>query len=91
MSKKKRSASKSKKALHGIYANELRAEKNRKKRIAKHLKKHPNDAQTVKAATKPKAKRSASKSKGNFPPAKFILRDSAGNNAVDAAANKKKS
>lgn len=52
---------------------------NRAKRLARHLKQHPNDAQAVAASKTTKAPRKASKTKGNFPAQKHKVRDDAGN------------
>lgn len=51
---------------------------NRAKRLARHLKQHPNDKQASAAATKSKSPRKASKAKGNFPAAKHPVRDESG-------------
>lgn len=57
---------------------ENQTEKNRARRLARHLKNHPNDKQASVAATKSKAPRKAPKTKGNFPAAKFPVRDESG-------------
>ena len=51
---------------------------NRAKRLARHLKQHPNDAQALVASKNTKAPRKASKEKGNFPKMKFPVRDASG-------------
>ena len=51
---------------------------NRAKRLARHLKQHPNDAQALVASKTTKAPRKASKAKGNFPTKKHKIRDDAG-------------
>ena len=51
---------------------------NRKARLERHLKKHPNDAQAKKAQTSTKAPRKAPKVKGAHPRQKFKLRDASG-------------
>ena len=57
---------------------ESKTAQNRKARLARHLKKHPNDAQAVLAQKKDKAPRKASKTKGNFPEQKYPVRDESG-------------
>lgn len=52
--------------------------KNRKARLERHLKKHPNDVQAQKASTSTKAPRKAPKVKGVHPKQKFKLRDASG-------------
>jgi hypothetical protein len=51
---------------------------NRAKRLARHLKQHPNDAQALVASKTTKAPRKASKTKGNFPAQKHPVRDESG-------------
>ncbi len=51
---------------------------NRAKRLARHLKQHPNDAQALVASKTTKAPRKASKAKGNFPAQKYPVRDESG-------------
>lgn len=51
---------------------------NRAKRLARHLKQHPNDAQAVVASKTTKAPRKSSKTKGNFPAQKYKVRDDSG-------------
>ena len=51
---------------------------NRAKRLARHLKQHPNDAQAKVASKNDKAPRKSSKTKGNFPAKKHKIRDDAG-------------
>ena len=51
---------------------------NRAKRLARHLKQHPNDAQALVASKNDKAPRKSSKTKGNFPAKKHKIRDDAG-------------
>lgn len=51
---------------------------NRAKRLARHLKQHPNDAQAQKAAKGTKAPRKAPKAKGVHPQPKYKLRDASG-------------
>lgn len=51
---------------------------NRAKRLARHLKQHPNDTQAQKAAKGTKAPRKAPKAKGVHPQPKYKLRDASG-------------
>lgn len=51
---------------------------NRAKRLARHLKQHPNDAQAIAASKGAKAPRKSSKTKGNFPAQKHPVRDDSG-------------
>lgn len=70
---------KAKKATQKVEAKVFtQTEKNRARRLEKHLKNHPNDKQAAKAtATAPVRKKS--KAKGNFPAPVVKIRDAAGN------------
>lgn len=62
------------KAQYVGYAAQLKRIKNRKAKLARHLKKHPNDAQAVSALKTEGTQRTPSITKGNFPkPTDFIL------------------
>lgn len=53
-------------------------QKNRDRKLAKHLKLHPKDEQAAKAKGTAAPVRKAAKAKGNFPEQKFYARDGAG-------------
>ena len=64
---------------YNAYSAGLKRIKNRKARLARHLKKHPNDAQAVDATKVEGKQRDKSGTKGNYPEQKFYLFDKAGN------------
>lgn len=61
------------KAQYAGYAAQLKRDKNRKARLARHLKNHPNDAQTASAEGTSGTYRSKSHTKGNFPKSKDFV------------------
>ncbi len=67
------------KEQYNAYSTQLRRIKNRKARLARHLKNHPNDNQAVVAAKVEGNQKQSSGVKGHFPARKDILRDGAGN------------
>jgi hypothetical protein len=69
----------SKKAQHLAYQTQSRRSKNRAAKLAKHLKKYPNDEQALNASKVEGSARRKSHSKGNFPEQKEFLLDGAGN------------
>ena len=56
---------------------QIKTDANRDARLARHLKKHPNDVQALSAKGKQKTPRKASKVKGNFPSKKYFYLDGA--------------
>lgn len=67
------------KGTYAVYKAESRLQKNRTKRLERHLKKHPNDAQTAAAAKKPVTPRAAPSKRGNYPESKTrVVLDRAG-------------
>lgn len=64
----------------------LATQKNRERRLARHLKAHPNDVQSKKGFTA--TPRSKPKSKGNFPESKTWIRDAAGNKELFVSESK---
>ena len=67
------------KAQYAIYDKEDRATKNRAAKLARHLKKHPNDeVASVAAKAKRGHTRTKSTKKGNFPDKKVWVYDGAG-------------
>lgn len=67
------------KGTYAVYKAEGRAEKNRAKRIAKHLKNHPNDAQTARAKGKAKSPKQKPRTTLGHQAPRMVLRDPAGN------------
>lgn len=77
------------KARFSAYSGDGRREKNRAAKLARHVKAHPEDAQSKKAVGRKLSKKNAPKTKGNFPPAKpMVLVDSAGKPIAKAVAQK---
>lgn len=71
---KRKGQHKSDKEQYGAYQSLCKRETNRKRKLERHLKAHPEDAQAAKAKGQVKAFRNASKVKGNFPsPNDFIV------------------
>jgi|TARA_R110000796_G_scaffold103257_9_gene212463 hypothetical protein len=64
------------KGSYATYASENRALVNKKRKVAKHLAKHPKDKQTAKEVAY--TPRKAPRTKGSFPPQKFYYYDGAG-------------
>ncbi len=77
MSKKTKSASQ--KLQSAAYKADSRAAKNRARKLARHMKKHPNDAQAERMVGKAHTYRKAPRVKGAFPAEKWVPRDGAGN------------
>lgn len=67
------------KGTYAVYRAEGRAEKNRKIRLARHLKRHPLDAQAERAAGKPGTQRTAPSTKQGKTEAQVRIYDRAGN------------
>ena len=65
------------KKQYAAYANEGRSQKNKARKLAKHLKKHPNDAQSAKMAGKTLSMRKAPMG-GQAPEAKTYIYDASG-------------
>lgn len=67
------------KGYYATYMAQSIAEKNRIRKLKRHLKKHPEDTQATKAMKVQGTRRKASKVKGNFPkPKGIVLRNPAG-------------
>lgn len=66
------------KAQYGEYSVGLKRIKNRKARLAKHMKAHPNDIQAEKASKTDGTQRNTPGVKGNYPEANNHLRDASG-------------
>jgi uncharacterized membrane-anchored protein len=64
------------KGSYATYSSENRALVNKKRKVAKHLAKHPKDEQTAKEVAY--APRKAPRTRGNFPKQKFYHYDGAG-------------
>lgn len=71
-------AHKSDKEQYNAYATLLKRAKNRKTRLARHLKKHPEDTQALTALGTDGTQKVNPSTKGNFPDEKFYLYDGAG-------------
>ena len=69
---------KSDKEQYSAYSTLSKRINNRKAKLARHMKKHPNDAQTEAAAKTDGTQRQKSHVKGHFPEQKDILINSAG-------------
>lgn len=66
------------KGSYVTYEKENRASKNRAKKLARHLKKHPNDAQAASAVGKDKRIRKKPMNRGNYPAAKPFVTEVTG-------------
>ena len=66
------------KEQYASYSQQLKRIKNRKAKLARHLKKHPEDTQAVAAAKTDGTQRDKSSTKKAYPAAKFTLRNEAG-------------
>ena len=75
---KRKGQHKSDKEQYAAYSAKSSREVNRKRKLAKHLKNHPNDAQAASAVGKPKAHRVKSHVKGHYPKAKDVVLDRSG-------------
>lgn len=69
---------KSDKEQYTAYASLLKRIANRKARLARHLKQHPNDAQALTASSVEGSPREKATTKGNFPAKKYFVYDGAG-------------
>lgn len=67
------------KGTYAVYRAESRAETNRKARIERHLKKHPNDKQSAIAKGKAKSPKQNPSTKLGQPAKRVEYRDKAGN------------
>lgn len=70
------------KKQYAAYKNEDRAAKNRAARLKRHLRKHPNDAQTAKSAKRPGVYKNKPMVKGHYPDAKVYTLDAAGHKEI---------
>ena len=66
------------KAQYAGYAQQLKRIKNRKAKLARHMKKFPNDTQAVAASKTDGTQREKSMVKGHFPAEQYVLRNAAG-------------
>lgn len=66
------------KGTYAAYKAEDRRKKNRLSRIERHMKRHPNDKQTLLSATKALEPKTPSRNKGNYPPERVVYRDASG-------------
>ena len=66
------------KEQYASYSQQLKRIKNRKDKLARHLKKYPNDAQAQAATLNEGTQRDKSSTKGCYPSKQFVLRDAAG-------------
>ena len=80
---KQKGQHKSDKEQYGAYSTQFKRIKNRKAKLARHLKKFPNDEQALAASKTEGTQRSKSHTKGNYPaPNDTIIVDKAGTKAT---------